>query len=231
MALGYTSEDLNSKSSDKNSNQESQSGADAYELYQNAVKQLTDVGSWSENLDGTVEINLVSADAKQKTRFKAYLDFDGKISDYNENDLSTLKVSASANIKAGGQETAFTANYENGIAHYQYTKPTSYSVDAELDTVYFKFSKLTPEMLQDASVAGNFINFTVSGNQMTELGAELVNMIDGVENLQYGDCDVDIILSEEGGKIEGINMKFHASMIYQGYTADADYDIDYHFSA
>ena len=66
---------------------------------------------------------------------------------------------------------------------------------------------------------------------MTELGAELVNMIDGVENLQYGDCDVDIILSEEGGKIEGINVKFHASMIYQGYTADADYDIDYHFSA
>ena len=230
MTLGHTVKDSQDKKSTADRAQNSESEVDAYELYQNAAKQLTNAGSWSEMIDGTIEMNVVSSDNKQKARMKIYLDSSGDVSGYDANDLSALKVSASANIRAGGQETAFTLNYENGIAHYQYTKPTSYSADAEIDSVYFKFSKLTSDMMQNTSVTGNFINFTIAGDRMTELGTELISMIDGIENLQYGDCDVTIILDEESSKIEGINMKFHASLTYQGYNADADYDINYRFA-
>ena len=230
MTLGHTAKDSQDKESAADRAQNSESETDAYELYQNAAKQLTNAGSWSENIDGSIEMNVVSSDNKQKARMKIYLDSSGDISGYDENDLSALKVSASANIRTGGQETAFTVNYENGIAHYQYTKPTSYSADAEIDSVYFKFSKLTSDMMQNTSVTGNFINFTIAGNRMAELGTELISMISGIENLQYGDCDVTVILDEESNKIEGINMKFHASLTYQGYNADADYDINYSFT-
>lgn len=230
MTLGHTAKASQDKESATDRVQNSESEVDAYELYQNAAKQLTNAGSWSEMIDGTIEMNVVSSDNKQKARMKIYLDSSGDVSGYDANDLSALKVSASANIRAGGQETAFTLNYENGIAHYQYTKPTSYSADAEIDSVYFKFSKLTSDMMQNISVTGNFINFTIAGDRMTELGTELISMIDGIENLQYGDCDVTIILDEESSKIEGINMKFHASLTYQGYNADADYDINYRFA-
>lgn len=230
MTLGYTAKASQYKKSTADRAQNSESEADAYELYQNAAKQLTNAGSWSEKIDGIIEMNVVSFDNKQKARMKIYLDSSGDVSGYDENDLSALKVSASANIQAGGQETAFTVNYENGIAHYQYTKPTSYSADADIDSVYFKFSKLTSDMMQNTSVTGNFISFTIAGDRMTELGTELISMISGIENLQYGDCDVTIILDEESSKIEGINMKYHASLTYQGYNADADYDVNYHFA-
>lgn len=232
MALEHSTQDSQSKISDKGKEQNSESGADAdaYELYQNAAKQLTNAGFWRENLSGVVEMNIASLDQKQKAKMKIYLDSSGDIRNYDENDLSALKISASANIRAGGQETVFTVNYENGIAHYQYTKPTSYSADATIDSIYFKFSKLTSDMMQNISVIGNSISFTVPGDRMTEFGTELTNMISGIENLQYDDCDVNIMLDEESGKIEGINMKFHASVTYQGYNADADYDINYHFA-
>ena len=230
MALGHTAKDSQNKESAADRAQNSESEVDAYELYQNAAKQLTNAGFWSEKIDGTIEMNVVSSDNKQKARMKIYLDSSGDVSGYDENDLSALKVSASANIRAGGQETAFTVNYENGIAHYQYTKPTSYSADTDIDSVYFEFSKLTSDMMQNTSVTGNFIDFTIAGDRMTELGTELTSMISGIENLQYGDCDVTIILDEESSKIEGINMKYHASLTYQGYNADADYDINYHFA-
>ena len=230
MTLGHTAKASQDKESTADKDQNSESEVDAYELYQNAAKQLTNAGSWSEKIDGTIEMNVVSSDNKQKARMKIYLDSSGDVSGYDANDLSALKVSASTNIRAGGQETAFTVNYENGIAHYQYTKPTSYSADTDIDSVYFEFSKLTSDMMQNTSVTGNFIDFTIAGDRMTELGTELTSMISGIENLQYGDCDVTIILDEESSKIEGINMKYHASLTYQGYNADADYDVNYHFA-
>lgn len=231
MALGHTSEKSKEKTSDREEKEATEAETDVYVAYQNAVKHLTDAGSWSESLSAVVDMNLVSADKRQKTRAKIYLDYGGNIRDYDPDNLSALKVSASANIQVGGQETAFTADYENGTVHYQYTQPTSYSADAKLDPVYFQFSQLTPDMMQNVSMAGNVISFTVSGDQMTALGSEMINMIDGAEDLKYEDCDVDIILNEESGQIDRLKMKFNASMIYQGYTTDAVYDVDYQFAS
>ena len=89
---------------------------------------------------------------------------------------------------------------------------------------------MTQDMMRDASVKGNIIDFTVNGEQLTELTAELTNMINGVENLQYGDADVEVVLDEETGRINNVIMQFHVSMIYEGYITEADYDIDYSFA-
>ena len=208
----------------------SDSEASAYEIYQNAAKKITDTGAWREKMDGTVEMKLSSADGKQKSNLKVNIDAGGDVSNYNQDDLSALKVSAYTNIQVGGQKTSFTVNYEDGIAHYQYTEPTTYSADMELDSVYFEFSKMTPDMMKDASVKGSIIDFTVNGEQLTELTAELTNMLSGVENLQYDDADVEVVLDKKTGRINNVIMQFHVSMIYEGYITEADYDINYSFA-
>ena len=219
-----------SEISNNRKQENSESEASAYEIYQNAAKKITDTGAWSEKMDGTVEMKLSSADGKQKSNLKVNIDAGGDVSNYNQDDLSALKVSAYTNIQVGGQKTSFTVNYEDGIAHYQYTEPTTYSADVELASVYFEFSKMTQDMMRDASVKGNIIDFTVNGEQLTELTAELTNMINGVENLQYGDADVEVVLDEETGRINNVIMQFHVSMIYEGYITEADYDINYSFA-
>lgn len=203
--------------------------ADIYELYKNAVEKNISSGNWREEVTLTGDMNLVSSDKREKMKTKAALEATSSVENYDEKDLSKLKISGDGNIQAAGQNLAWTVDYADGVAHYQYTEPASYTNDVAIDPICFQFNVLTREMMQDASISGNTIRFTVSGDEMAQVASETMNMINGIENLELGDGTVKILIDDEAGTISGMNMTFHASMEYMGYQADVDYDIQYQF--
>lgn len=200
---------------------------DAYSAYLNATRKITESGSWSERLTMTADMAITDGNAKTKT--KVTLTSDANVSNYSENDLSQIRMSGSAEMTVMGQTYAWDMEYENGTAHYRYTKPNQTSADMKIDPSFFNFGTMTSDMMTDAKLSGNKITFTVPGDKIAEVGIAAVNQMSGVGNLKYGDVDVTVTISNEG-KIDNIIMVFHASLEYQGYDADVDYNIDYRFS-
>ncbi len=204
---------------------------DIYDTYINAAKEVTKSGSWREVLNAEADMEIKSEDEKQKAKMKATLESDANVEGYDEQNLSAIKISGNASVRVGEQTTAWTAQYSDGIAHYEFTEPTVYSKDAVIDPVYFKFSSLTYDMILDVSKSENKICFTVDGNKMSEFASEMINLLDGIENLKYGNCDVTVTIDDNTKQIKNVNMIFHASMKYQGYNAETDYNVEYRFEA
>lgn len=200
----------------------------AYKRYQKAMQATTASGSWSETL--TMTVNMVISDGSAKMKTKAAVTSDMDISNYDEKNLSGIKMSGSASISVMQEMYAWDIVYENGIGHYTYTEPEQTPVDLEMDPNYFNFGTMTEEMMTKAKVFGNKITFTVPGEKMEEAGIAAVNLMQGIDNLDYGDVDVEAIIDKAAGTIDKIVMTFHASLTYQGYDAEVDYHIDYAFS-
>lgn len=209
------------------SDNKTENNTDAYSAYLNATQKTMASGSWSEHL--IVTANMAITDGSAKTKTKVTLTSDADVSNYSESDPSQIRMSGSAEMTVMGQTYAWNLEYENGTAHYRYTKPNQTSADKKIDPSFFNFGTMTSDMMTDAKLSGNKITFTVPGEKIAEVGIAAVNQMSGVDNLEYGDVNVTVTISNEG-KIDNIVMVFHASLEYQGYNADVDYNIDYRFS-
>lgn len=115
--------------------------SDAYQAYALAVKKTTESGNWSENLSMTA--NMAITDGNAKTKTKVTLTSDADVSNYSESNLSQIHISGSAEMTAMGQTYAWEMEYENGTAHYRYTKPDKTSADMKIDPSFFNFEILT----------------------------------------------------------------------------------------
>lgn len=199
----------------------------AYEKYLVAVENTTGSGSWSEQL--TLNADIAVAYDGGKTKTKMTLNSNSNITDYVEDNLSQIKISSLTNMEIMGQEYDWSTEYKNGVAQYHYTKPVEKSQSIEIDPTFFEFNSIAYEAILDEENEGNQIHFTLSGDKMTEIGIAALKQISGINDLQYGDIDV-IVFLDENENIEEIDMSFSASMEYQGYDADVDYEIQYNFS-
>lgn len=202
---------------------------EAFDLYQRAVQNTINSGSWTENLTMTADMTISNGGAKIKT--KATVNSLANVFNYSESDLSNLQMSGSASMNVMGQSYAWDVQYKNGVAHYEYTEPNQTSADIETDPGCFNFNTLTQDMLEDAKISGNQIAFTIPGNKMEEAGIAAVNLMAGIDDLHYGDVEVEVTINKATGTINIMDMVFHASLTYQGYDAEVDYNINYQFSS
>lgn len=200
---------------------------DAYETYLAAAQKTTAPGKWSEHMDMTADMTM--ANGKTTSETKVTLTSEANITHYSESDPSQIRISGSAEMRLMGQQYAWDMEYENGTAHYQYTKPEKTSADMKIDPNIFNFGTMSREMMTNAKMTGNTIAFTVPGEEFTKVGVAAVNQMHGVDKLEYGDVDVTVTIGAEG-KIDSIAMIFHASLNYQGFDTDVDYHIDYRFA-
>ena len=217
------------KSIPQTEGQETVQDGDLYSVYKNAADCVRATGNWREEMNGIIAMDIASADEKEKAKMEANLEVTADVQDYDSEDLSKLKISGNAALRVGGQNIAWTVEYADGVAHYEYTEPTQYSNDMAIDPVYFEFSKVTEDMMQNASMQDDTIRFTVSGEDLTALTEEAVDMMNSFDDLQYGDGEIKIVINRETGCIDSVDLAFHASMSYQGYLAEADYELAYRF--
>lgn len=199
------------------------------EAYMEAANRTTTTGSWTEDMNMTASMVLKngSSTTKAKATMEASVDIEG----WNGTDTSSLYMSGSASMSVLNQTIAYTMTWQNGMAHYEYTEPTVTSADLKIDPSYFNFNSLTDDMIISSAMNGNQITFSIQGDALTKAGISAVNsLLSGVENLSYEDAAVNVTVNEQSGKIDALTMTFRASMTYQGYDAEADYEIQYEFS-
>lgn len=197
--------------------------------YIEAANRTTATGSWTEDIHMTAKMVVKKGNSTTKT--KATMEASVDIEGWNGTDTSSLYMSGSASTSVLNQEIAYTMTWQNGMAHYEYTKPTVSSADLEIDPSYFNFNSLTDDMIISSAMTGNHITFSVKGDALTKSGISAVNdLLSGVENLSYDDAMVNVTLNEQSGKIDMLTMTFRASMNYQGYDIEADYENHYVFS-
>lgn len=199
----------------------------AFDLYKNAVQAITSSGSWTEAL--TLTGDMAISKGKVKTKTKVTLEALMDIDNYSEEDVSQVQISGNVSMKVMNQTYAWNTEYENGVAHYEYTEPTQTSADIEMDPSYFNLNLLTDDMMEDAKITNNKITYTIDGDKIKEAGIAAVKLMPGIENLRYGDVDVEVMIDVSTGAIDTMEMKFQASMTYQGYDAEVDYIVDYQF--
>lgn len=200
----------------------------AFERYLAAAAKTMETGSWSEQL--TLEADMSIAYESGKTKTKVTLTVDSDVSNYVEDDLSQIEITSLANMKVMGQTYAWSTEYYDGVAHYEYTEPFQRSESLEIPPDFFDFETSIPEAaILTEEVSGNQIRFIVSGEEMTETGIAAVQQMIGVNNLECEDVEVIATLNNSGG-IQQIVMNFDASVNYQGYNADVTYMVQYVFS-
>jgi len=196
--------------------------------YLAAAAKTTETGSWSEQLSLEADMSIAYDGGKTKT--KVTLAADSDISNYVEDDLSQIEITSLANMKVMGQTYAWSTEYYDGVAHYEYTEPFQRSESLDIPPDFFDFEASIPEeAILTEEVSGNQIRFIVSGEEMTETGIAAVQQMSGVNNLECEDVEVIVILNDSSG-IDKIQMNFDASVEYQGYDADVTYKIQYTFN-
>lgn len=200
----------------------------AFGKYLAAAEKTTETGSWSEQL--TLEADMSIAYESGRTKTKVTLTADSEVSNYVEDDLSQIEITSLANMKVMGQTYAWSTEYYDGVAHYEYTEPFQRSESLEIPPDFFDFEASIPEeAILTEEVSGNQIQFIVSGEEMTETGIAAVQQMSGVNNLECEDVEVIATLNDSGS-INQIVMNFDASVKYQGYDTDVTYKIQYTFN-
>ena len=200
----------------------------AFGKYLAAAAKTTETGSWSEQL--TLEADMSIAYDGGRTKTTVTLTADSDVSNYVEDDLSQIKITSLANMKVMGQTYAWSTEYYDGVAHYEYTEPFQRSESLEIPPDFFDFEASIPEeAILTEEISGNQIRFIISGEGMTETGIAAVQQMSGVNSLECEDVEVIATLNDSGS-IDQIEMNFNASVEYQGYDADVTYRIQYTFS-
>lgn len=194
--------------------------------YQTAVAQTTTTGSWNETF--IMEADMTIRSGSSQTRTKMTLNSTSKITDYRKDDLSGIRISGTSTMKLMGQEYAWTTDYHDGIAHYDYTAPTQQSMELEIDPAFFNFDVITQDAVTSEKIQGNQIHFVVAGDKLPASTFSVLRQINGMEDLQYNDITVDVTLRDTG-TVEKVIMNFDASLVYQGYDADVTYLLQYEF--
>lgn len=199
----------------------------AFDKYLAAVEKTTESGSWSEQLALEADISMTYNGGKTKT--KMTLNADSDVSNYIKDNLSQIEISGLAEMKIMGQTYAWSTEYKDGVAHYEYTEPFQKSQSLEIDPTFFDFETITSEAILEEEASGNEIHFIVSGKKISETDISAIQQISGIENLNCGDVEVTVTLSDSGC-IHQLLMNFDASVKYQGYDADVAYKVQYNFS-
>lgn len=199
---------------------------DAYEQYVAAAKKTTQTGSWSEKLN--MEANMMVTQDRVKVKTKAIMNIDSDITDYAEDDLSRMKVSARAEMEAAKQTYTWNIDYHDGVAYYQLIEPKQQSYSMEIDPNIYNFESVSQDTILEEKISNGKLHFLLDGGKVGESGLAAIQQMNGVDKMKCGDIEMIVTLTDEG-TIDQVEMNFDASIKYMGYDADAAYKLMYSF--
>lgn len=196
-----------------------------FQLYVNACKKLMESGSWHEHMKMTMDMKMKSDRASAKYKGKA--EINANVAGYEEDNLSGLTIAGEYEAKIMNQEIKFQMNYADGKIKYTTIEPENSTGEMEVDESFLEFYLFDEEGISNVKVKDNKISFIVNGESLDENRVLAIKMIGGISNLNYGDIFVRAKINESTGKLETMCMQFQAEFQYQGYDADAEYQVEY----
>ena len=195
------------------------------QLYVDACKKLMESGSWHEHMKMTMDMKMKSDRASAKYKGKA--EIDANVAGYEEGNLSGLTIAGEYEAKIMNQEIKFQMNYADGKIKYTTIEPENSTGEMEVDESFLEFYLFDEEGISNIKVKDNEISFTVNGESLDENRVFAIKMLGGISNLNYGDIFVRAKINEATGKLETMSMQFQAEFQYQGYDAEAEYQVEY----
>lgn len=200
---------------------------EAYNAYVNACDLTTASGNWKEDVEITIDMDI--SDASTKAHYVIDAGATTNVFNYQKTGTSALKLQGTGYMNFANISYKWNMDYANGIAHYEYTEPNSQSSDIETEPDFFEFYEYEKSMWKDFELKKNQITFTIDGEQMTEKGLAIISSLVNMDKLQYSDVRVAVSLDETTEKIQEMKLEFQASLEFQGYDADAKYQVLYRF--
>ncbi len=202
---------------------------DVFAIYDAAVQKTVASGFWSEELTIDMEILLSSDSTTMKSKGSMTSNMD--ISGYDPNDLRELKVVGTASMDMLEEQIAFSVVYENGIARYEYTKPSANVYEVAIQPDFFDFQSIDRSTVKNADIQGNQISYTIPGKEMNDVAQTVLDTASGMKDVRYSDASVAVTLNNITGAIEGIEMSYDVEAVIQGYDAEIHYEMDYRFKS
>lgn len=196
-----------------------------FQLYVDACKKLMESGSWHEHMKMTMDMKMKSDRASAKYKGKA--EINTNVAGYEEGNLSGLTIAGEYEAKIMNQEIKFQMNYADGKIKYTTIEPENSTGEMEADESFLEFYLFDEEGISNIKVKDNEISFTVNGESLDENRVFAIKMLGGISNLNYGDIFVRAKINESTGKLETMSMQFQAEFQYQGYDAEAEYQVEY----
>ena len=213
------------------------SAADAYELYLEVSDNRFSAGSWAEEYDLDVDVEITYQSENESGSF--YLNIVSYVSGYDGGDSPNLEITGTADGYMGS-DLEYTYYYEDGYLIFDYTEPYTTKASTVFDdtSILYDGTLLEEYMLEDAVVSDGMLQFTVP--------SEYVDLISGTtmdgfeyysslyENLAYSDIVVTVTYEDE--MLTGIYMTFEASAGFteesgaEGAYCEMEYDLSYVFS-
>lgn len=199
-----------------------------YQTYVDACKKVMESGAWHEHTKMMMDMKMKTE--KSSAKYKGEIEVDADVAGYEEGDLSNLTMTGEYEAKIANEVMKFQMNYADGKVKYTMIEPENSTSEVEIDENFLTYYIFDEEGISDFKAKGNEVSFTVDGEFLDENRILAIKMLGGISDLNYGDISVKAEIDESTGKLEKMTMQFQAEFQYQGYDAEAEYQVEYTLS-
>ena len=206
---------------------------DAYEIYEKAVQNTIQSGSWTEYATDVIDINYTDGNT-QGTEKGNVLEYSLDISNYSRENPREAIISGHGKVNILGENFNFEYQYENGISH-TITDSDEYGDNPQEEPTLFDFDIFTQDMFENANINNTELEFVIPANKAKETffknhSADFEKWGYGNTIADYGDVTVKISIDEYTKAINRILVLFQGAFDIDGIHIVADYELNYEFS-
>lgn len=203
---------------------------DAYEIYEKAVQNTIQSGSWTEHTTEVIDINYTEGNTQGEEKGNV-IEYSLNISNYSRENPRDAIISGHGKVNVLEEKFNFEYQYENGISH-TIIDSGEYEDNPQEEPALFNFDIFTQDMFENASIYNTEIKLNIPANKVNEIlfkdsSTYFEEIGYGDVILDYGDATVEIIVDEKNVskiilQVQGIFDKNDTHVV-------ADYKINYDF--
>lgn len=203
---------------------------DAYEIYEKAVQNTIQSGSWTEHTTEVIDINYTEGNTQGEEKGNV-IEYSLNISNYSRENPRDAIISGHGKVNVLEEKFNFEYQYENGISH-TIIDSGEYEDNPQEEPALFNFDIFTQDMFENASIYNTEIKLNIPANKVNEIlfkdsSTYFEEIGYGDVILDYGDATVEIIVDEKNVskiilQVQGIFNKDDTHVV-------ADYKINYDF--
>lgn len=200
--------------------------------YRQALEQLNAAGTVNVDIEQAVHMYIVSDSTKAMTTSN----FAASVAVTTDTTTGDVSATGSATLTGSGLDIAYDMTYRDGVAYYDYTKPTVQSVSYEMPFALLQFETIdesaltfdSSKMTLDGNIA---VTFTVDKAAVNEYGTQLLPQLIGEGyTVTYDNIEMTAVIDPGSMELKSISMDFDADMVIGNYTASATSEAVYEFA-
>lgn len=140
---------------------------DAYEIYEKAVQNTIQSGSWTEHTTEVIDINYTEGNTQGEEKGNV-IEYSLNISNYSRENPRDAIISGHGKVNVLEEKFNFEYQYENGISH-TIIDSDEYEDNPREEPALFNFDIFTQDMFENASIYNTEIKLNIPANKVNEI--------------------------------------------------------------